>query len=1249
MTTTGAPAAVESVAAPEGLVESAEAFIPGDRRRALAAGFDIPDRLAGAALFADISGFTPLTDVLGKELGRERGAEVLTWHLNRVFHVLIADLERFGGDVIYFSGDAITCWLDGDDGMRATACALAMQSTMGMAGDVVTPAGTRVQLAMKVAVAVGTARRFLVGDPDVQRMDVLAGRLIDELAGAERQARKGEVLLDRSALESLGERVEIRELRVEEDDWREYGVVERLAIEVAPLPAREEAPEPALPQSVVRQWLLPDVFERFRSGRGEFFAELRPAYPLFLRFGGIDYDYDSDDEAAMKLDGFVRKVQQVLASYGGNLLQLTLGDKGAYLYAVFGAPRAHEDDAARAAAAALELRDLQATTAARDIQIAISYGRLRSGMYGHKRRQAFTCIGDAVNLAARLMSKAPPGRIYVSDDVRRAAGDAFAWQPLPPLTVKGKTEAIPGFALTGSKRLAARTASGSGLPMVGRRAETEALAAWLDVALSGHGQIVGICGEAGIGKSRLAAEFLSEASRRGAGVALGGCQPYGTTTAYFVWRDIVSTLLRVDAALPPHEQVRALDAVLTAIDPGLVPRAPLLAALLGLPMVDTELTASFDAKLRKTSLEGLIVECVRARARTGPIVLVLEDCHWLDPLSRDLAEVVGRTLSDLPVMLVLAYRPEGDADVWTGLKRLPYFHAIVLAELGDADATGLVRARLAALVPEGQSPADAMVKLVAAEAQGNPFYIEELVNYLRGRGVDLCSERAIGRLELPGSLHSLVLSRIDTLEESPRRALKVASVVGRTFRDAMLPGVYPELGGLVEVSEQLGELAAADLVHVEEASQQTHVFKHIVTQEVAYESLPFAFRAMLHERCGRFIEAAEPDSVERILDLLAHHYGRSENHAKKREYLARAGDAARAAYANAAAIAYFERLVPLVAGDARVEVLLKLGSVLELVGDWRRAEQVETEALELARGLGDRPACASCDTALAEVARKQGRFDEAVERLERAARTFDETGDQAGVGRVLHLAGTVAAQRGDYPRAIEKYEASLAIRERLGDKASMASLLSNLGVVAEYRGDFDASRQFHERALALRSAIGDRQAIAVSANNLGMNATMRQRFDEARDLFRQSMQLAREVGDAWLVAIVHNNLGNASRGLGDHGTARAHYRDSLRAYRDYDDRWALAFLLEDVGMLAACCGDASAALELIGAADTLREAIGAPRAPPLAADIERSLAAVVAGLSDDERSAYASGGRALDVAAAVDRALAFCGEATGND
>ena len=1215
------------------------AYIPGDRRRALATGEPLPDRLRGAALFADVSGFTPLTEALANELGPHRGAEEITAHLNRIFAMLGDVLHAHGGHIIYFSGDAITCWFDADDGLRAVACALAMQARMAEVGEVVTPRGMRVELAMKVAVCTGEARRFIVGDPTVQRIDVLAGRLIDELAEMEAQAARGEVLLGASAAASLGERVETI-ARPTGDGETSVAVVRGLRVKVDPSEATGN--DVVLADDVVKEWVLPPVYERGSSGREEFLAELRPAYPLFVRFGGVDYD--NDGEAIAKLDTFVREAQRILTSYGGNLLHLTLGDKGAYLCAVFGAPAAHEDDAARAATAAIELRELESTTAMRNLQIGIGYGRLRSGTYGHSRRRTFTCFGDAVNLAARLMSSAPLASIYATDAVKGAAGDAFQWDALAPITVKGKAEPVFAFSLVAMRRAAVRRRSSDATPLIGRVSQLATMNARLDEVLAGEGRIVAISAEAGMGKSRLVSEFLHEAQGRGLFVAVGECQAYGTNIAYFVWRPIFASLFGLDDAMAASEQIETLHAHLAAIDPSLAARTPLLGPVLGLSIPDNELTAAFDAKLRKASLESLLTECVRARGNAAPLVLALEDCHWLDPLSRDLLEALARACADRPVLLVLAYRPSAEPGGGVGIGNLPQFSEIVLDELDRPSAAMLIRSRLAPILGTDVEPPEALVELVTDRAQGNPFYVEELLNFIRSKGVDFTDDAALRKLELPESLHSLILSRIDTLSESARRPLKVASVLGRVFRAPVLPSVYPDLGGLAEVNAHLATLASADLVAVDQEAERSWLFKHVVTQEVAYESMPFALRSELHERVGHYIESTGSDAVERNLDLLAHHYSHSANLPKTREFLARAGDAAQATYANASAIDYFERLVPLVEGSARVDTLLKLGKVLELTGKWKRAEEVETEALALAQTQGDDRVRASCETALAEAARKQGRYDDASARLLSARAGFETAGDEAGVGMVLHLSGTLAAQRGDYPKAVECYEASIAIRERLGDKAALGSLLSNLGVIAEYRGDYVQAHAFHESALAYRAEVGDRWALGVSMNNLGVNAQFRKDYAEARDWFGKSMQLCREVGDAWMVAIGHNNLGNATRGLGDYASARKHYAASLLAYRDYGDRWALAFLLEDIAVLAALTRDASTALELLGAADVLRSAIGAPRAPSVDEEITAQIAESVSRLTEADRLSARARGQGWTLDLAIERSLAFCTE-----
>ena len=1201
-----------------------EAYLAGDRRRALSEGRDLNDRVRGAALFADVSGFTPLTEALANELGPQRGAEELTAHLNRVFHALIDDVDRFGGNVIYFGGDAITVWLDGDDGLRAAACGLAIQQTMASVGTIHTPAGAEVVLAIKVAVAVGSARRFVVGDPAIQLIDVLAGRLIDELADAEHMAQKGDVVLARSAMESLGDRVIIGDRRDDENSGT-VGTLARLLVDVEVGTVDIEASATSLAEAVVRQWILPAVYERVVTGRGEFLAELRAAYPVFVRFGGIDYDHDPD--AAAKLDDFVQRSQRILAGYGGNLLHLIIGDKGAYLYGVFGVPHAHEDDASRAATAALELLALERETAATDLQIGITHGRVRSGAYGHPMRRTFTCLGDAVNLSARLMSQAPAGQAYLSDDVHRALSERLECHLVGDLTVKGKADPVRTLSLVGLRRGPVKREIRYPLPMIGREDELAVFAQAFDDVVGGAGRIVAVSAEAGRGKSRLIAEVVRGISAAGVDIAWGEAQNFGRTTSYLVWREAWRTLLNVDDDADEGSQRRALTRRLGAISADHARRGPLLAAVLGIDLPDNELTKSFDAKLRKTSLESLLVDILRARAATGPVAIVLEDCHWIDPLSRDLLEELVLACSSLPVLFVLAYRPAAEPGGGLGLERIPYFHELSLGELGAGEAHLVLRAKLEQLFGETVNPAPELVEFVIDRAQGNPFYLEELVNYIHGQAVDPSDPAAFRRLDIPDTLLRLVQSRIDMLPEAPRTALKVASVVGRMFDTPFVHGVYPDLGSVEEVHARFDLARQADLVRVDRLEDQSWLFRHVVARDVAYDSLPFAMRARLHDRVGAHLESAGAQAVEQNLDLLAYHYWLGEDQAKKREFTVRAGIAAQARYANDAAADYFQRALPLVPDHERAAVLRRLGKVLELRGGWVDAEATYREAIELSATIGDDPERARAHADLAESLRKQGRFEDARQQLLLASDIFTAIDDAPGVGLVLHLQGTLASQQGQYDTARAAYEQSLQIRERLGERASVGSLLSNLALVAENEGDLERARTMNERALAIREEVGDRWAICVSQNNLGMIALLQHDFVAAEMRFRESMRLAAEVGDRWIVAVGHHNLGNATLGLGQPDLAGSEYLRALQAYEDYGDLWSIALLVEDVVPLAIAKDQLVQAAELVGAADALRERLDAPRPPTAVATIDAAFAGVRARLGDDEQEALARGRR----------------------
>jgi adenylate cyclase len=611
---------------------------------------------------------------------------------------------------------------------------------------------------------------------------------------------------------------------------------------------------------------------------------------------------------------------------------------------------------------------------------------------------------------------------------------------------------------------------------------------------------------------------------------------------------------------------------------------------------------------------------------------VLEDCHWLDPLSHDLLEVLGRAVADLPVLLTLAFRPpELERLQAPRLSRLPHFTGIELTEFTPQEAERLIGLKLAQFFGSQAEVPRTLIERVTERAEGNPFYIEELLNYLRDREIAPQDTKALKELDLPTSLHSLIISRLDQRTESQKITLRVASVIGRLFKAGLLWSVYPELGVPERVKADLEALCRFDLTRVDTPEPElAYFFKHIVTQEVAYESLPFATRAMLHEQLAGYIERTYSGFPRQYVDLLAYHYERSQNEDKKREYLHKAGEAAQADYANEAAISYYERLLPLLPVEEKVDIMLKLGHVLQLVGRWRETGDLYQRALALAGQCGDQSAQAWCQTAMGELLGwKQGQYTEGSAWLEQARAGFQEARDQLGVAEVLKIAGTLAAMQGDYELARARFEESLAVWRGMEDKPNIANLLNNLGIVARFQGD---SR------LAIRWEVGDKRAIATSLNNLGYVALDQEDLETARTQLEVAVNLQREIGDRWEIANALHSLGSVTRAQGDYAATRTVYEESLTISRELGDKRLIAYLLEDMGGLAALEGEAERALRLASAAEALREAIGAPLSPAERDRLHPMLRPAHEALGEEAASALAAG-RVMSMEQAIEEAL----------
>jgi adenylate cyclase len=1200
-------------------------FIPIDRRLALAQGQNLPDRALGAVLVADVSGFTPLTEALALALGPQRGAEALTRHLDTVYGALITEVEQFGGSVVSFSGDAITCWFDQDSGLRATAAALAMQAAMQALPPIAVSEALTVRPALKVAVAQGPVRRFVVGDPNTHHLDILAGHLLDTVGMLQNNAEKGEVVLDGATAQRLDRDLTIIARRVGKAIDPPAVVVGALTRPVEPSPW-STLPLLGLDDREIRPWLLPAIYERLRGGAGEFLADLRPAVALFVSFGGIDYD--DDDDAGLLLDAYVRSAQATLARYEGLLLNLSIGDKGSYLHGVVGAPLAHDDDAARAVAAALELvvppTQLGYIT---QVRIGIAQGQMYSGAYGCSERRTYGVQGDKTNLAARLMAQAQPGEILCDDDVYRQARRRWAFDALPPVRVKGKAGLIRVYRPTGrpATQLGRESGVASESHLVGRVMELARLEAALDELAAGRGGVITIEGEAGIGKSRLVEEFIRLARERGLSGLIGAGQSIEQHTPYRAWRDLLSSFFDLDELGDPTERRARVQQVSQDLIPKMLGRLPLLNDILAIGFPETALTSALDAALRQESLTGLVVALLRMWSRERPLIVVLEDAHWLDSLSWQLTLQVARALliERSPLLLVLAGRELAEqspgAQVVSTLSSLAQTTTIRVGSLEPDETVALATLRLG--LPAGSLP-DQVATLVSERAGGNPFFAEELAYTLRDRGLIriepapasggpsgksgdavhcvVSSELAAVRALLPDTLQGLILSRIDRLPADQQFTLKIAAVIGRRFGYLPLRDTLMRFSPATDdaVTASLAALTRHDLTTLEAAEPElTYLFKHIVIHEVAYETLLFAQRQQIHRAVAEWYvatgktEQGSNDDPTRIgapeaspgspyLPLLVYHFHQAEEWDQERRYARLAGEDAARKHANAEALQYLTRaleLTPATDKQGQFDLVLARENVYELQGarDEQAHDLNQLRAWSEAFDAGRRAAVALRQ---ANLAYQTGDYPAAVSTSNQAVALAAAAGQAEAEAKGYLQWGMALWQQANYPEAQARNEQALKIARRAGLVQIEADCVRQKGIIFDTQGDYPQARAALEAALKLHQKAADQRGEAKALNSLGVVTFNQEDYAAASHFYHASLQLKQAIGDRYGQGITLQNLGIVADAQGQLDSAHEYFEAALTLCREIGDREGEASALDGLGTAALRLGDYTAAL-----------------------------------------------------------------------
>ena len=821
------------------------------------------------------------------------------------------------------------------------------------------------------------------------------------------------------------------------------------------------------------------------------------------------------------------------------------------IMALFGAPIAHEDHARRAVRAALgierALAGYQRELTPRGITFrarqGLNTGLVVVGSIGGDLRMDYTAVGDTTNVAARLQQTGEPGRITISEATHRLVRGYFETRRIGDIHLKGKAEPVSAWEIIGEHETRTRleVESERGLtPFVGRERELTRLLDAFEQARAGEGQAVFLVGEAGIGKSRLLIELRRRVGDRAAWQE-GHCLSFGSAMAFHPLLDLVRRRFGIEET----DDEAAIGAKIergvaeTGEDPA--PVAPYLRALLSVDPGDSEVRAMSPAQRRGETFEAVRRLLVRAAERQ-PQVLVIEDLHWMDSASEQFLATLVDSIPALRVLLIFTYRP-GYANPFG---ERSYFTRIVPAALSAEDS-----ARMAAAVLDADGLPDALRSLIGAKGEGNPFYVEELVKSLEESGVlrreggRLILSQPLAALAIPGSIHDVIAARIDRLADAPKRVLQLAAVIGREFTRRLVDR-------LAEIRERtddfLRELTALELILERRLYPElAYMFKHALTQDVAYDSLLVQRRRELHALVGRAIEELYGDRVTEHHEMLAHHFSKAEDWPRALDYLIKAAEKASQAFG--------------------------LRQALALYGD----------ALVAAGHLEDRVPAATLiaiHRARADLFWGLGEFVNSRDEAERLVALTGRLHDRPAEAGALVQVASALQWIEDFPTAHERVREAIEIAEAVGAQGPLAGGLYIRGYMNAVNGRLDVAETDLGRALEIGRSMGDANRQALVLHLIALKRGWQGQFRESLVLGDEGIRLARQHRLAIPLLRCLWNQGIACHEMGHHDRALAVLAEGLALAEKLGDDAYISRYLNTVGFVRIDCGDFAAGIEL---------------------------------------------------------------------
>ncbi|MFQ6014971.1 MAG: tetratricopeptide repeat protein, partial [Anaerolineae bacterium] len=975
-------------------------------------------------------------------------------------------------------------------------------------------------------------------------------------------------------------------------------------------------------QSYIPGHLVDKILQSGRQIEGE----RRNVTVLFADISGFTAMSEKLDpeEVFLIIDEAMKAFSEEIYRFEGTIDKFT----GDGLMALFGAPIAHENDPERAVRAALGMQQALAEfnkgTAKQlgttlKMRIGLNAGTVVAGGMGSDLRMDYTVMGDTVNTASRLEEAAEPGTILVSRSVYEPTAPLFNYEELSPITVKGKKEPLPVYQVIGIKERPGPVRGIEGLraPLIGRQKELAQLKQAADRLLDERqGQIVLVTGDAGIGKSRLTEEFKEYLAEREVIVVEGACVAYARSISYWIFLQMLKAYFGLQDDDSEYEKRWKIEHKVETIAPrNKAEVVPFIEDLLSVELVEDEYIERTrhlgPAQLRQQTFLAMR-QLFLSEAARQPLVLILDDLHWVDKPSLDLLLFLLGTVEQAPIMVYCISRPE-DGQAHQEIAKIATstyadrFTTLRLKRLTSLESTELV----GSLLTIAELP-DSLRQMISDKAEGNPFYLEELIRMFIDRGIirrtdnrwQMAPDADLKEIEVPSTLQGLILARIDSLDDDPKYTVQCASVIGRTFQypvlDSVRNGTAP-----ASLENDLNELERHDLIRLRsQLPELEYIFKHILTQETVYRTLLIRKRQKLHQRVGEALETLYHDRLSEYVELLAYHYDIGQVAEKALQYLIMAGKKAASRYANEQALEYFGKAKEIIekglAGDTqeRIDVAEGLGDAQSLTGKYDAAITNYQETLSLMRsgdGYGNARQMADITRRIGRTCERQGDYDEAMRWLEQALSelTHDsERGPAVERARIYNDLGWVNYRQGNFEKAYDWAMGSLGIVEGTRHYNETASAYNRLVGVFYHKGDWKQATEYGEKGLRLRERIGDTYGVATSLQSLGAMYIYLGNWELAIRNTEKSLGMMKEMGDPAVIAAAYNNLGFTYEEKGDCDRAVEHLQKSIEIAERINNAYLMALSKNNLARVSIVQDDWAQAIEYLNDSTRVANEIG---------------------------------------------------------